>query len=534
MPLRTLFIGMDGATFTVLDELANRGPAGAAPVMPFLAKIFSEGTRAKLRSTPNPLTPPAWVSMMTGRSPGHHGVFDFIRAEERGEDVFFTLYDARDCRVETIWSIASRQDRRVAALNFPFTAPPPKDLNGFMVPGFVPWRHLRRNSHPADLYDRLKAIPDFNPKELAWDFEKEKQAMDDLGDEGREDWVRYHLPRERQWHRIADHLLREESPDLMAVMFDGVDKLQHQAWLYLDPSLQHDGVGDYHRRMRALCLDYFRQLDGFLEQLISAAGPDVQVFLASDHGFTATTEVVRINSWLAEKGWLRWKDVPDSDEGRRREDSMFAHLDWSRTLAYCRTPSSNGICIRVARQPGEAGVRPEDYETARRQLMRDLEDLRDPMTGDRIITEIHRREDVFPGEAMSDAPDLLLVLRDYGFVSIKNRLPVVEPRLEPAGTHHPDGVFVAWGPGIVAGKTIGRRRIVDVGATLLYSLGLPVPSDFEGEVPRAMFTAEHMARQPIEVGPPTLGSSHGGRADTMGEEEKQKIMEQLQMLGYIE
>ena len=130
--------------------------------MPFLAKIFAEGTRAKLRSTPNPLTPPAWVSLMTGRGPGHHGVFDFIRAEERANDVFFTLYDSRDCRVETIWSIASRQGLKVAALNFPFTAPPPKDLNGFMVPGFIPWRHLRRNSAPPDLYDRLKTIPDFN------------------------------------------------------------------------------------------------------------------------------------------------------------------------------------------------------------------------------------------------------------------------------------------------------------------------------------------------------------------------------------
>jgi predicted AlkP superfamily phosphohydrolase/phosphomutase len=112
---------------------------------------------------------------MTGRGPGHHGVFDFIRAEERAEDVFFTLYDSRDCRVETIWSIASRQGLKVAALNFPFTAPPPKDLNGFMVPGFIPWRHLRRNSAPHDLYDRLKAIPDFDAKELAWDFEQESR-----------------------------------------------------------------------------------------------------------------------------------------------------------------------------------------------------------------------------------------------------------------------------------------------------------------------------------------------------------------------
>ena len=95
---------------------------------------------------------------------------------------------------------------------------------------------------------------------------------------------------------------------------------------------------------------------------------------------------------------------------------------------------------------------------------------------------------------MHDAPDLLLVLRDFGFVSIKNKLPVVEPRTEIAGTHHPDGVFLAYGPGISKGATIARRNITDVCATLLYSLGLAVPSDFEGKVPQAMFTAEQLER----------------------------------------
>ena len=99
MTVRTLFIGLDGATFTVLNELTKPAQPGTAPVMPFLARIFERGTRAKLRSTPNPLTPPAWVSLMTGRTPGHHGVYDFVRAEERGDNVFMTLYDARDCRV---------------------------------------------------------------------------------------------------------------------------------------------------------------------------------------------------------------------------------------------------------------------------------------------------------------------------------------------------------------------------------------------------------------------------------------------------
>jgi predicted AlkP superfamily phosphohydrolase/phosphomutase len=532
MTVRTLFIGMDGATFTVLNDLTN--PAVGEPVMPFLARIFASGSRAKLRSTPNPLTPPAWVSLMTGRGPGHHGVFDFIRAEERGDEVFFTLYDSRDCRVETIWSIASRQGVRVAALNFPFTAPPQKDLNGFIVPGFIPWRHLRRNSHPEDVYDRLKQIPNFNAQELAWDFEQEKQSGDQLSNHDREAWVSYHLPREQQWFKVAEHLMREEAPELMAVLFDGVDKLQHQAWTFVDPAFQKGELTEFHQRMRKLSLSYFRQLDGFIEKLVTAAGPDVQVFFASDHGFTASTEIVRINAFLAEKGYVHWKDLPEGEAGKRRDNSYFAYLDWNKTTAYCRTPSCNGITIRVARKPGESGIAPGDYQAVRARLIRDLEEFKDLETGERIIAEIHKREDVFPGAAMADAPDLLLVLRDFGFVSVKNKLPVVEKRDYPIGTHHPDGVFIAYGPGIESGKILGRRHITDVSATLLYSVGLQVPSDFEGVVPPAMFTLGHKAAHPIVIGAPTDSGKKGVQADAMDADEKQKIMDQLQMLGYME
>jgi predicted AlkP superfamily phosphohydrolase/phosphomutase len=532
MTVKTLFIGMDGATFTVLDDLVKPGDGG--PVMPFLASVFARGARAKLRSTPNPLTPPAWVSLMTGRSPGHHGVYDFIRAEERGAEVFFTLYDARDCRCETIWSIASRQGKKIAALNFPFTAPPSPELNGSVVPGFVPWRHLRRNTHPNDLYDRLKAIPEFNAQELAWDFEQEKQSGNELSDHDREQWVKYHLPREQQWFRVAEYLMREEAPDLMAVLFDGVDKLQHQAWPYVDPRLQKGELSGFHHRMRELSLGYFRQLDGFIEALVTAAGPDVQVFFASDHGFTASTEIVRINAYLAQKGYVHFRDLPEGEAGERRDNSYFAHLDWDRTTAYCRTPSCNGITIRVARNPGEKGVPAAEYEAFRNRLIRDLEDLKDAETGERIISEIHKREDVFAGAAMRDAPDLQLVLRDFGFVSVKNIQPVVEKRNYPIGTHHPDGVFLACGPGIVSGKMLGKRQIMDVAATLLYSLGLDVPSDLEGQVPTAMFTPEHREAHPVTLGAPTLGGRNDEQIEAMDDDEKKQIMEQLQLLGYME
>jgi predicted AlkP superfamily phosphohydrolase/phosphomutase len=471
---------------------------------------------------------------MTGRTPGSHGVYDFIRAEEKGGEVYFTLSDSRDILTETIWSMASRQNRTVVALNFPITAPP-KPVAGSLIPGFVPWKHLRRNTTPPELYDRLKEIPDFDPKELAWDFDREKQSLEIMTEEDTENWVRYHIPRDEQWFRIAEKLLREDNPDLMAVLFDGVDKLQHQVWSFVDPELVPTNPNPWEKRVRELCLEYFHKLDSYIEKLVKLAGPNTQVFMASDHGFTATTEVVRINSFLHEKGYLTWKEIDDSEATKRREASWFANLDWEKTVAYCRTPSSNGITIRVAENPGEPGIQPEEYEFFRDQLIHDLENFKDPNTGDRIIQAIYKREDVYSGQAMKEAPDLTLVLRDYGFVSIKNVLPIVEPREVPAGTHHPDGIFLAGGNGIKSGFVGEKHNIVDVTATMLYSLGLPIPKDQEGKVAETFLTENYLLSHPISVSEQnSLDNETDKQSEDISDDEKEKILAQLQMLGYME
>ncbi len=356
-----------------------------------------------------------------------------------------------------------------------------------------------------------------------------------MTDEDLENWVRYHIPRDEQWFRIAEKLLKEDNPDLMAVLFDGVDKLQHQIWMFLDPALIPANPSPWQKRMRELCLEYFRKLDTYIQRLVELAGSEAQVFMASDHGFTATTEVVRINTFLHEKGYLVWKETDGSEASNRRESSWFANLDWDKTLAYCRTPSSNGITIRVAEKPGDPGVQPSEYEAFREKLICDLENFRDPNTGERIIQAIHKREDVYSGAAMHEAPDLTLVLRDYGFVSIKNYEPAVEPRETPGGTHHPDGIFLAGGYGIKSNYEGKRQNVVDVPAALLYSLGLSVPADFEGYVPEEFFTETHLDLKPIKIGASTVtGEEANTGTGDISEDEKQQIIAQLQMLGYME
>lgn len=524
----TILIGLDGATFTVLDSLMADG------FMPQLRAFIDQGVRAEMLSTPHPLTPPAWTTLMTGQNPGNHGIFDFLRGEVGAGGAFFTLNDFRDVQSETIWSIVSRQGGRVTALNFPMTAPPPA-VDGNIVPGLLSWRHLRRNVHPPELYDEIKALPGFNAKELSWDFENET-AIQNMAEEELEPWVRFHIIREKQWFTILDHLMTTDPCDLTAVMFDGVDKLQHGCWRFLDPAFVPANPNAYERRLRDLCLDYFKQIDEFIGAIVKRAGPQANVFIASDHGFGPSTRIFRVNQWLEQQGYLKW-DSPKSGNGRQAANHQFVHLDWDHTTASARSAATNGIHIQLQEQPGSPGVAPENYELFRSNLIEKLLAILDPETGRPLLKDVLKKEEVFPGTQLHKAPDLTLVPFDHGFVSVLDAEPIIAIRSTVKGTHYPSGILLGNGPALRKGEAASQQAILDVAPTLLHGLGLPIPADFEGQVIEAVFDPDYLQRHPVRLGAPTeLPDSYVSRGaksevDADGDE---KILNRLRALGYVE
>jgi predicted AlkP superfamily phosphohydrolase/phosphomutase len=533
---KTLLLGLDGATFTILDALIEEG------VMPFLGELRQRGLSATLMSTVNPLTPPAWTTIMSGRSPANHGIFDFIRAEERGKSVFFALNTSRDRLVETIWDIGSRQQKRVTTLNFVGMAPP-RPIAGHSISGFIPHRHLKRAMWPPTLFDQLKALPDFNRRELAMDLDLEKKSIQGLPESDYEDWVALHRRREKQWFEIAEYLMTNEPSDLTALVFDGVDKLQHVFWRYLDPELfKPETATAADRKIRELCLGYYRDIDSYMRGLVELAGPDARVFIVSDHGFGATWETFYLNAWLAERGYLAWREEGDYDEtGALTVHRLRSHvgmLDWDRTIAFCLTPSSNGVTIRRA-EAGGIGVSADEYETFRRKIAEELLAWRDPETGEPVVTSVRTREEAYPGAVMDKAPDLLITVRDAGFVSILNADRPLRPRPEILGTHRPEGIFYAAGSRIKPGRRDRPLALVDVAPTVLYSMGLPVPSDFEGQVPTDIFDPALIRERPVETGPATLpptpfADRQGGFESALGAEAEAEMVARLRALGYLE
>jgi predicted AlkP superfamily phosphohydrolase/phosphomutase len=530
---RTLLIGLDGATFTILDGLAVRG------LMPTLARLLREGVRADLMSTANPLTPLAWTSLVTGRNPGHHGIFDFVRVEQTGDYPTFRLATSSDVRCPTMWSRLSDLGLVSVSLNFPVMFPP-RPFDGFMIPGFVPRRHLQRSMHPPTLFGRLRGVPGVDVTALPVDFEEERRSVQVLETEHQEEWVRFHIRRELQWYRVMRHLLETEPWRLAAVIFDGTDKLQHTLWRFLDDRVYDEAkAGAHDRKIRALCHDYFRQLDDLIAGLLEVAGPEARVVVASDHGFGPSDEIFYVNTWLAENGFLAWSpDAPIAAEGFINPEGMksAAYLfDWKKTQAYTLTPGSNGIYLRAAGH-GE----PDDAERARLADLRDriragLLKVKNPATGENVVRNVLTREEAFPGPHAHLAADLTVVLRDYGFVSVTRSEAVVKSRREIAGAHRPNGIFIAAGPGVRAGALIPPLSILDVSPLMMHGLDLPIPAEFEGRFPDEVFDPAWLAAHPArrdETG--AAAAVPAPEADGMDEEGEAAVLDRLRSLGYVE
>ncbi len=532
---RTVLIGLDGATFSVLDPYMERG------VMPFLSELSARGTRAVLRSIMPPLTPPAWTSLVTGKHPGEHGIFDFFQKEEPGS-VYFSFASSQEIGTSTIWTLASEQQRRVIALNFPLTFPPPP-VEGAVVPGgMMPWRQLRLGCHPPGLFERLKQLPGFEPREML-DMQLEIKAIDGCPEDEHADFVELHIRREKRWAEVCRHLMQSDPADLVAVLFDGVDKLQHLCWRFIDPACRPEQPNEWEREMIALCERYFSSLDGLIAGIVELAGPDATIVLASDHGFGPSQDVFHVNSWLEQQGHLAWAaqdgagERADTDVGFAEMTRHVHALDWTRTVAYAATPSSQGIHI-VDRVPGgEEPMPPQVRAQLAEDIAAALREVRRPHDGVPLVEEVWTRERAFAGPFEALGPDLSLVLADGGTISILPSETTVARRPEPRGHHRWEGIFLAAGPGIRAGASVDELSIVDVAPLLLHQLGLPVPEDMSGSVPEATFEAGELARRPVRHAPapaaPVLVSSLAPEL-ALEPEEQAAVMERLRALGYAE
>ena len=487
LPRRFLILGLDGATFDLLDPLMRAGH------LPFLSSLSSRGLRAPLRSVFPAKTIPAWYSFATGLDPGTLGIFGFTEPNGGpGRSRLVRTYRP----AEALWDLLSRNGRSVGVLNFPVNAGYP--LHGFVVPGMM---SEQPRTYPADLLARIESkLGEPYATELPAYHENDRTA-----------WIAEATRDVEQRGRVTEFLCDEYAPDFLFALFRETDRIQHQHWASLTGPLA---------RVPADLIAFWKAVDESCRQMDAAfrkGGGACVTMVISDHGHGAARSDFFTNRWLAERGYLVFKNggtpwrrrlasrllvnadrvplvreilkpivdrmhgTPGRDwvshlvAGEGSFEAMADKIDWDRTTAFSY-PVPEGIYLNRYNPK----LDPAQGRTVVANIRRQLESYPEARV------EVFEPAEVYRGENLANAPALLLrvdgmeteLRMDFSYpgAMLKQR----PTYFYGTGVHRMDGVLLVAGDGVPADRREAPYSLLDIAPTVLEGMGVAVPLAMTG------------------------------------------------------
>jgi predicted AlkP superfamily phosphohydrolase/phosphomutase len=114
-----------------------------------------------------------------------------------------------------------------------------------------------------------------------------------------------------------------------------------------------------------------------------------------------------------------------------------------------------------------------------------MEDLRDPKTNEPVFKNVFQREEVYWGNKLNSAPDILFVPNDK--FNISSSLTKTIFKYGKTSFHAQKGIFLSYGPDIKAGIEVHGTALYDLAPTILHIFGFPIQSDMDGKVLKNIF-----------------------------------------------
>lgn len=257
-------------------------------------------------------------------------------------------------------------------MNVPSTYPV-GEMNGVHISGFVSI-DFEKSIHPKSLVPQLKKL-DYR---LDVDAQKAHNSMDlfltDL-----EESLDARI-------RAFRYLWENQDWQTFMLVFTGTDRLMHFLWSAYD-----DKNHKYHNAF----LGHFRKIDEAIGQINESISENEALILLSDHGFEGLDKDIYINRFLIQHGFLTLAQGSEPN---------LANIDYA-TKAFALDPARIYINLKDKYPKGSVS---HDQKTG---LINKLQELfySFEIDGRKVINQAHRKEDIYSGPYLEDAPDLVLI-----------------------------------------------------------------------------------------------------------------------------
>jgi predicted AlkP superfamily phosphohydrolase/phosphomutase len=285
--------------------------------------------------------------------------------------------------------------------------------------------------------------------------------------------------------------LETGSERLYLQVFDFTDRIGHMLWRLHDSGhpLYDEGLAEeYSVEIRRA----YDRMDRIVGDAMGRIAPGTALIVLSDHGFTSFRRGVNYNTWLVENGFMTLR--PGTRGGKSLEDlfdrgelgEFFKYVDWSRTKAYAM--GLGNIYINLLGREPKGSVAPgREYEDVRDSIVKKLAALVDPETGERPVTRVLRREEIYSGYDPRIVPDLRPANSEHYRVGWQTALGEVPPRVIEDNLKAWSGDHCSVDPEVVPGVLFSNVKfteddpwIGDIHPTVLALLGIPYGEGLDG------------------------------------------------------
>jgi predicted AlkP superfamily phosphohydrolase/phosphomutase len=433
---RVFVLSIDGVPHSFLSRQMERGQ------FPNLKALAGESALVRMRSVYPTISSVAWSSYMTGKNPAKHGIFGFVDRTPGSYDVFIPT--SLNMTSRTLWEILSEHGKKVVVMNVPVTYPP-RPVNGVLVSGFLA-TDLKKATYPSHVAAELEQLG----YRIDADAALARQSLDDFLKD-------LHVTLEARV-RAMNHFLSNRPWDYFHVHIMGTDRINHFLWRHMES-------GD--PKYGPLFLRYYDRIDELLGKLLERLPPEVTFILMSDHGFCSIKGEVNLSRYLVNRGLLKFRNDAPKGIGDIHPEAE----------AYTLIPGR--IYVNLKGREPDGGVKPDRYEAVRDEIATALADFRLPGTGEKVIAQVFRREQIYRGEQLSAAADLFAIPHDGFDLKADVRKDTLVERSPLVGMHTYDDATL-----LIRGKKSIREgvEIVDLFPTICEHLDIPIPPDIDGQV----------------------------------------------------